>query len=250
VVQLGSAAHGAGIAVALAADLLAPVDVGVDLDDAELALAAARVGLEQRDRHRIVAAQQQGHRALRQDLADRLADPLAVGRTVAQVAPDVAAVGDPGAAEDRRHGVEVELIRVGAVPVERATHGRRRASRVARRAQLVGRAVGRAQHRHVGVELGEIGAEGQVAEGPLGLVQLGHGVPAPRAVTWFMERVLAQEMESHKALNAGEGRKGALSRSVPTDRAGTNRDALPDARRGIRERRARKSLTRMAAPWR
>src|SRR5690606_24860868 len=69
-------AHGAGQAEPLAADLLAPVDVRVDLQDGERAVALERA--EYRYRDRVVAADNDRHRTAAGDRAHGLLDLLPV----------------------------------------------------------------------------------------------------------------------------------------------------------------------------
>ena len=175
--HLRGPAHCAGETLAHTLHPVAPVDVGVDLHDGEAA--AFRIGPKQRDRHGIVATEQQRHRAALPDAAHRGLDAVAILRAVVEVARHVATVDDPRAAEQWSHGIEVELLRVGAVPAERAPDGAGAVRGVAGRSGLIGRAVGRAEHRDLGLQRAEIGAERHPAKCLFRFDPFGHAPWSP-----------------------------------------------------------------------
>ena len=152
--------HGAGQAKALALNLVAPVDVGIDLHDGEGVLVL--VSLEYRDRNGIVAADHHRPDLALQQALDGLAYALAVARRIRLVVGEVAAVEDPGAAvaEQRPAEVEVLVLAGGGITGNAGANGRRRASAI-RPDRRVGRSAGHAKDADLGVQGADVAQGGE-----------------------------------------------------------------------------------------
>ena len=152
--HLGGAAHRAAVAVPDAVDLVAPVDVGVDLHDADRAM-----GLEardDRDHHGIVAAEHDRDRAGIQDRIHRAGDFLPVAFRVRRVAGQVAAIDDANVAFISQQGtaeVEIMVRQFVGLPLDPVPQCRGRA-RAGALVRPVWRCVRRTQDRDVRIEAG------------------------------------------------------------------------------------------------
>jgi hypothetical protein len=124
--HLAGAAHGRGQAQPFAPHLVAPVDMGVDLQDGKGAAARA-IGLKHRDRQAVVAADQEGHAAAVQHLADRAEDPGAVSRRVGLVLTgrSPASTASDRAGKDRPADIEIHMRQVRRIGRPRRADGRR-----------------------------------------------------------------------------------------------------------------------------
>ncbi len=165
VAHLRGATHVARQAEPLPADLVAPVDVGVQLEDRER---HAGIRLEDGDRGRVVATQDDGHGPGGQDGPDRSADELPVAGRVVRPGGQVADVDDPpvAVAEDRSAEIEVHVPERASVTGDGGPDGPRRVRGI-RPGDGVGRGMGHAEDHHVGLE-GVEDAGGQTHEGRRG----------------------------------------------------------------------------------
>ena len=143
--HLGGAPHGRGKAPALSRHFLAPVDVGVDLDDGERAPVVE--SLDDRDWHGIVAADDDRDGTPCEDGGDRLADGGTVRSRVRLGAGEVAAIdrGDR-VREDRPADVEIDVMEVGRIAGDRSADGVRRTGAIGPDRSVGGRA-GHAEDR-------------------------------------------------------------------------------------------------------
>src|SRR5438445_482800 len=102
--HLRGAPHGAAVAVFLAADLVAPVEVGVDLHDGQRPPALERP--EHRDRHGVVTAEHDRDDVPVQQRAHRRRDRLPIAAGIGRIARQIAAIDG----RVRAHAAEVEVV--------------------------------------------------------------------------------------------------------------------------------------------
>jgi hypothetical protein len=136
--------------------------VRIDLNDGERPAVVQR--LDDRDRHRIVAADDDRGRAAGDDRGDGRADRAAVRSRVRLAAGEVAAVDRRDRArEDRPADVEIDVVKVGRIAGDRLADGFRRAGATGPDRRIRGRA-GRAKDRDGGPQRREISGLRQAQE--------------------------------------------------------------------------------------
>jgi hypothetical protein len=118
-------AHGARQTPPLAVDLVAKIDVGVELQDGEASTALE--GLKERDRHGIVAAEDDRRRAMIEDGRNSRPDSGPVAGSVGLIERQIAAIGDAraGRPEPRPPEIEIVMRRGRRIGRHRRANGRR-----------------------------------------------------------------------------------------------------------------------------
>ncbi len=113
--HLGGPPHRRGEPELFARHLVAPVDMGIDLQQRQRPMPGE--SLKQRDRHRVVAADHHRHRAALEDGAHRVANEVAVLRRLRLVISEVAEIGgrDGAGREDRTAEVEIDMRHIGGI---------------------------------------------------------------------------------------------------------------------------------------
>nr|WP_218823525.1 hypothetical protein [Inquilinus limosus] len=171
--------------------LVAPVDMGVDLQDPDRPVAGK--ARQEGDDDRIVAAQQHRHGARRQHLARLLLDPGPVPGVVAhrgRDGADIDAAGRP-AVEQRAAEIEVPMRdKVGIVLAGGADGVGRQGVAAAVRAGIGGAMPGPEDHDPGAAVAGEAGGETQEAG------RGGHGAPVTRQITSPTSSAISSDLPS------------------------------------------------------
>jgi len=156
-------AHGARQTPPLALDLVAKIDVSIELEDRETSTALE--GLKDGDRHGIVAAQDDRRRASIEDGRNGSSDPFAVARRVRFVERQIAAIRRDRFARGEERASEIEIVvrRRRTIGGHRRANGPRRVGAVGADGRIGRRAAG-ADDGDPSVQRGQVGTCGETEE--------------------------------------------------------------------------------------